>query len=197
MPRGGHGGGWSDGEFMKRLLMALMLMVAGMRLDAQSPAAVVWSGVVTSKSPVAPGTAITVRLSARIASGWHLYSITQGPGGPFPTRIELAAGQPFTLGGPIHASDPTTRFDPNFNIKVQMYDSTAVFMVPVRVSQSAARGAATVTVTARYQVCSATLCMPPHTDTVTVPLTVGPSAGMSAAPTVSPTEPARMPGRTA
>jgi DsbC/DsbD-like thiol-disulfide interchange protein len=162
---------------MRRLLVALIAVVVGVPADAQSPTSVAWSAVMTSKNPVAAGSTITVRLSAKIASGWHLYSITQGPGGPFPTRIELAAGQSFALGGPIRASAPATRFDPNFNINVQMYDGSATFTLPLRVSQSAAPGPATVTVTARYQVCSATLCMPPHTDTVTVPVTVGPAAG--------------------
>jgi DsbC/DsbD-like thiol-disulfide interchange protein len=174
---------------MRRVLLAL-LMVASARAGAQARP-IAWTAVVTTKGPVAPGSTISVRLSATISSGWHLYSITQGAGGPTPTRIELAAGQPFALAGPIRASAPSTRFDPNFGIDVQMYSSSASFILPIRVSPAAPPGPATVTVTARYQVCSETLCMPPHTDTVTAPLSVGPSAGTPASPTAAPAVPTR------
>ena len=135
-------------------------------------APVVWTAAPTWTDPVAPGATVTVRLSARINPGWHLYSITQGPGGPVATRIELAPGQPFVLGGAVDGSAPVTRFDANFGIEVQMYDGSATFTVPFRVAREALPGPAMVTLTARYQACNATLCMPPHTDKVTVPLTV-------------------------
>jgi DsbC/DsbD-like thiol-disulfide interchange protein len=152
---------------------ALIALLVGLSVSVMAQTApVVWTAAPTWTDPVAPGATVTVRLSAKINPGWHLYSITQQPGGPVATRIDLAPGQAFILGGAVDGSTPVTRFDANFNIEVQMYDGSATFTVPVRVTREALPGPATVTVTARYQACNATLCMPPHTDKVTVPLTV-------------------------
>jgi DsbC/DsbD-like thiol-disulfide interchange protein len=152
------------------VLIALLVSLSVSVMAQTAP--VVWRAAPTWTDPVAPGATVTIRLSARINPDWHLYSITQGPGGPVATRIDLAPGQPFILGGAVEGSAPVTRFDANFGIEVQMYDGSATFTVPVRVSREALPGPATVTVTARYQACNATLCIPPHTDKVTVPLTV-------------------------
>jgi DsbC/DsbD-like thiol-disulfide interchange protein len=137
---------------------------------------VVWTATAGPARPVAAGSTITVRLTARIDTGWHVYSITQGAGGPVPTRIALAPGQAFALIDMVHGPKPTTRFDNNFGINVETYDDTADFALQVRVGPAAAVGADTLAITARYQACSASLCLPPRTETVSVPVQVVRSA---------------------
>jgi hypothetical protein len=70
----------------------------------------------------------------------------------------------------------TKRFDPNFGLNVETYDAQATFAVPVRVAADAPRGATNLTLTARFQTCNATLCLPPHTERVAVPITISAAA---------------------
>jgi thiol:disulfide interchange protein DsbD len=162
---------------LKALLCAVPMLAAGPSAAAQAQhRPIAWTGSASSTHPVAPGTTITVKLSARVDSGWHLYSMTQGAGGPLPTKIDVATGQPFTLGGPVRGPAPVKRFDQNFAINVEMYDGGPTFQVPVHVSRKAPPGATELILTARYQVCSATLCMPPYTERVKIPLTVATAA---------------------
>jgi thiol:disulfide interchange protein DsbD len=117
---------------------------------------------------------VTVRLTATIDDGWHLYSTTQPPGGPVPTRIAVASPG-FLLDGTVQFPKPSVHPDPNFGINVETYESTVTFTVPVRVDRAAPPGADTVVVTARYQACNATLCLPPQTAKVPVVLQVAKS----------------------
>jgi hypothetical protein len=146
---------------------------------AQNP--VVWS-VGAPSGPVARGAVVVVHLTARIEGGWHMYSLTQPPGGPVPARIAVAPDQPFTLAEAIVGPTVDKRFDPNFGINVETYDAQATFVVPIRVAPNAPRGHASVALTARFQTCNATLCLPPRTEHLTVPITIAAAAAPAVAP---------------
>ncbi len=147
-------------------------------LRAQTP--VHWTA--TSAGKVAPGATVSAQIAAAIYPGWHVYALTQGPGGPIATRITLAAGQPFTLQGDPTGPAPHTEFDPNFGIQVEEYEEQAAFTVPVAVGSAAPVGKDSIVVRARYQVCNASLCLPPRTESVAVPVTVA-TTGKKSAPT--------------
>ena len=55
-------------------------------------------------------------LNAEIEAGWHLYSIEQPTGGPFPTKVTVAEDTPFKIEGKIQTPEPITKLDPNFKI---------------------------------------------------------------------------------
>jgi thiol:disulfide interchange protein DsbD len=154
-----------------RVSSAVVLMVGiGQSLAAQeSP--VTWTLVPSASTVVAGGT-VTATLTASISSGWHLYSLTQGPGGPIPTRISVAGGPIFVLADSIRAPAPESAMDPNFGIVVETYEGTTTFTIPVRVAQTAKAGHDTLAVTARYEACNASVCLPPRIATVTTPVTV-------------------------
>jgi thiol:disulfide interchange protein DsbD len=137
---------------------------------AQNP--VTWTATSSSKSVAAGGTA-SVKLSATIEEGWHIYSITQPAGGPNPTRITVPDSQPFALGGDIKpVAPPAVAFDQNFNINVETYEKGAGFTVPVKVDKDAKPGTQKIHVNARYQVCNATSCLPPKTVKLTADVKV-------------------------
>ena len=48
----------------------------------------------------------------------------------------------------------------------------AQFVLPVSVAAGTAAGKRTLSVEARYQVCNATICLPPETITLKVPVTI-------------------------
>jgi DsbC/DsbD-like thiol-disulfide interchange protein len=143
-------------------------LVIGLALLGLKP--VTWTGAV-APAQVAAGGMVNVRLTAAIDDGWHLYSTTQPPGGPVPTRIAVASPR-FALEGSLAFPKPSVHADPNFGINVETYETGVTFTVPVRVDKAAPVGTDTVVVTARYQACNATLCLPPQTAMVAVPVKV-------------------------
>ncbi len=161
---------------MKRPVFAVLVAAAPLvawyaPAEAQTRP-VMWAASASPAGPVAPGAVVRVRLTATVDPGWHLYSLTQGAGGPIPTRIRLAADQPFQLADSIQAPGPTKSFDPNFGIPVEMYNGTVQFVLPVRVSRDARSGIDSIAVETRFQACDATLCMPPRTERIAVPVAV-------------------------
>jgi thiol:disulfide interchange protein len=105
------------------------------------------------------------KLKATIEGDWHLYAVEQPEGGPLPTRITVPEGLPFQIKGKIASPAPITKFDPNFGIETKSFAKSAEFDVPLEFS-----GAGKVddlALNVRYQVCNATLCLPPKTVKVT------------------------------
>jgi thiol:disulfide interchange protein DsbD len=150
----------------------LALSVALLSQAQPIPDPVRWSLAQATQRPVTRGSTVTLKLSADIRDGWHLYSIAQPPGGPIATEISLPPDQPFTFAKPIEASKPHVIYDPTFEMPVQLYTDKAEFLLPVKVATDAQSGAQTVTVNARYQSCNDAICLPPRTSKVTLALQV-------------------------
>jgi len=157
------------------LVAVALFSLAAATAGAQDPVKWTTSQVGTA---VAGGTA-SVKLVAAIEEGWHIYSLTQGPGGPTPSRITLPDSQPFALAGTIKADAPDVQFDKNFGINVETYEHAATFTVPVAVDKSAKPGAQQVRVNTRYQVCNASMCLPPKTVKLAVDVKVKGKSGKS------------------
>jgi len=157
--------------------------------SAQSPVTVSAS---VSPTTVAPGGKGTAKLTANIAAPWYMYSITQGSGGPIPTRITIDPG-PFTIGA-VSGPKPKVKFDENFKINTESYSGSATFSVPFTVAPDAPEGAQTLTIGIRFQVCNDNVCLPPRTLKASAEVTIGtaktaasPSPSETPSPTVSPT----------
>ncbi|MBZ5724047.1 MAG: protein-disulfide reductase DsbD N-terminal domain-containing protein [Acidobacteriia bacterium] len=154
---------------MKSLVCAALL--AGV-LRAAAPDPVAWKLQDAPAKPVKPGARFTVKVVARIQEGWHLYSLKPLAEGPIPTRIWLAAGQPFELAGAIKANEPEVLQDPSFNMEVELYEGEAAFVLPVRAAAGAAGGAQNLVVSASYQTCNNKVCLPPKIVKVEVPVAI-------------------------
>jgi DsbC/DsbD-like thiol-disulfide interchange protein len=142
------------------LLAAATVLLAG-TAGAQDP--VKWTVKPVAATATAGGQA-SVKLVATIEDGWHIYSLTQGPGGPTPTKVTLPEGQPFTLGGAIKSADePDVKFDENFGINIETYERGAEFTIPITVDKATKAGPQKILVNARYMVCNASTCMPTKT----------------------------------
>lgn len=102
-------------------------------------------------------------LSVAIKDGWHLYSTTQPPGGPVPTRISFPSGSAITQAGEIKSDTPKKAMDPSFGIETETFTGSAKFVIPVKVAQGPAG------VQVRFQVCNDRLCLPPSTAKLTIP----------------------------
>lgn len=131
---------------------------------------VTWSA--TAPKSAAPGSTVPIALVANIDDGWHLYSTTQPSGGPIPTRIVVGPSRIFEASGGLSFPKPTVAPDPNFGINVETYQRTVTFTVPVHVAANAKPGIDTLAIQARFQACNASLCLPPKTQTISIPVTV-------------------------
>lgn len=155
---------------------------------AQSPVSMSMSVTPTSVPAGGKGTA---RITASISGDWHMYSLTQGAGGPIPTRISIADGI-FKMGTPS-GPRPVVKMDPNFQINTETYSGSPTFSVPFTVSADAPEGQQNLDVSVRYQVCNDTTCLPPKTVKLAAAVTIlagkatgSPTASPSSSPTASP-----------
>jgi thiol:disulfide interchange protein DsbD len=159
-------------------LAAIAAVTLGAATTAQAQDPVKWTATPAAKT-VAPGAKAAIKLDATIEDGWHIYSITQGPGGPVPTRITVPKDQPFTLDAKtkIKGNPPVAKFDENFGIQVETHENNAEFVVPVVVEKNAKSGAQKGQVSVRYQVCNESMCLPAKTKKVDVTLNVKGKSG--------------------
>ena len=130
--------------------------------------------VVGGSSPrdVVSGRTVPITLQAEIAKGWHIYSLTQKPGGPIPLRLELVGGADVVVRGVINAPKPERTFDKNFGIETELYSGTARFTIPVGVPGHSLAGIRRFQIAARYQVCSDRVCLPSHTEKLDVAIRI-------------------------
>jgi DsbC/DsbD-like thiol-disulfide interchange protein len=138
-----------------------------------SISAVRWT-LVGGDSPreVVSGRTTPVTLRADIAKGWHIYSLTQKPGGPIPLNIRLVGAGNVVIRGLINAPKPERTFDKNFGIETEVYSGNPRFTIPIGVTGRSLTGIRRFQIAAHYQVCSATLCLPARTDRVDVALRI-------------------------
>ncbi len=167
--------------FEKFVLVAIAMFSFAGWTFGQNPVSVSMS---VSPSSVPAGGNGTARISATIESGWHLYSISQGRGGPIPTRISLADG-PFKMTG-VSGPRPAVKLDPNFGINTETYSGSAAFVIRFAAARDAAEGPQTLDASIRYQVCNDSLCLPPKTVKLASPVTITAAKG-KATPTLTPT----------
>jgi thiol:disulfide interchange protein len=158
-----------------------LLFSAALAAFAQNPVSL---SISVSPNIIPAGSKGTAKVTASIGGGWHMYSVTQGAGGPNPTRISIEGG-PFKMNG-VSGPRPRVQMDPNFNINTETYEGSATFTIPFTVAADAGPGAQDLTVNVRFQVCNDSTCLPPKTVKVSAPVTIG-SGKASPTPTVSPT----------
>jgi thiol:disulfide interchange protein DsbD len=162
---------------MNKLAYLLLLMPAIAGRHTLSIRPVRWS-IVPSTSPlrVVPGRTVPLSVQANIAKGWHIYSLTQKPGGPIPLSIKLVDAADVVVRGVIKAPQPERTFDKNFGVETELYSGTARFTIPVGVPGHSLGGFRKFHVSVRYQVCSETLCLPARTEKLAVVLLIAEKA---------------------
>ena len=126
----------------------------------------------------APGGKVVLKLTAKLAEGWHLYSPTTPKGGPIVTTISLA-DSPVIESYKLFEPKPDRRPDANFGIDTETFEGDVGFVFEALVKNSAAAGPVELTANVRYQACTSKECRPPKKKTAVATLTV--AAGAAAA----------------
>ena len=121
---------------------------------------------------VVSGRTVPITVQADIAKGWHIYSLTQKPGGPIGLRLELLGAADVVVRGVIDAPKPERKFDENFGLETELYSGSPRFTIPVGVPGRSLTGTRRFQIGARYQVCSNKVCLPPRTDSLGVVLRI-------------------------
>ncbi|AFL90466.1 disulfide bond corrector protein DsbC [Terriglobus roseus DSM 18391] len=144
------------------LAAILALSAFGAAANAQRPYEVVkWNATVTKST----ATSASVALTATIQEGWHVYALSQPPGGPTPLRITIPATAPFTLQTPVAESKVIRHEDPTFKMETVYYLNTINLTVDLK--KQGSTPTETVPVDVRYQACNDRLCLPPYTAHLT------------------------------
>lgn len=118
-------------------------------------------------------TPTTLELSGHVEEGWHVYALSQKPGGPIPLRVSIEENPVASLAGAPTGSTPETRLDPSFNLETQFYTNSFAVHVPVALKLgSPATADQQIPISIRFQACSTRECKPPKTIHLSVPVEV-------------------------
>lgn len=142
------------------LLVALPALVA-----FTTPTVVTWSAAPARATSRASGQAV-IRVRGNIIERWHVYSMSQKPGGPKPLAFELERTDGFSIGS-VKAPAPQNGYDAQFKMATETYSGSPEFLIPIR-WKSLPSGTTTLHLIVRYQACSDKLCLPPRKEALAV-----------------------------
>ena len=120
--------------------------------------------VAATVEPAAGGKPATLVVTATLEEGWHLYALTQKPGGPKATRIVVDAtsawlpSAPFVPDSPPHVRT-ITDVPAWKGLQVEEHEGTVVWRAPLE--PNAAGAGARVSGSISVQMCRETSCSPP------------------------------------
>ena len=129
-----------------------------------------WSAEAAPRA-VRPGERVAARLHAEVEEGWYMYALDSPAGQPLSVSLDsLPAGIDTT--GTLRQSDPTQKYDPNFEADAFFYEDSAEVRAGLRVGKEVEPGTYVVGGSVRYMVCSDQMCMPPTTKPVSMTIEV-------------------------
>lgn len=150
-------------------LAVLMAVACSTSYAAKAP--VQWHMKTPPPKVLKAGTKFNLSLQGQIDAGWHLYALEEPQGGPVATVIGLTEGDPADLLR-VEQGKPKLLPDPLFNLPTGFFENTAEFTLHLQIVKDAPSGTSSLHVMVHYQSCNDRICLPPHTDTVDVPITV-------------------------
>ena len=169
-------------------MLALCAGAAPRAVHAQGERPVHWTAVAPRRA-VAPNDTVRLTLRASIDEFFHMYSTTQGAGGPVRTAVELLPSPDWTRVGTLRVPPPDTIPDRNFGIMSEVYSDSVVFGLALLRSTIARSNGESPRVAVRFQVCTTTYCLPARTDTIIVPVVLSTTSATASAPVAVPASP--------
>lgn len=167
---------------MTRKLIHLFLSVclASLHMGAQKLSPITWETSVENNTP----DHATVKFSAAIENGWHLYSLNLPDGGPNSTSITFDLPDGVVTEGELTPSRPTIeKFDPIFNLKLSWWDSSVNFTQQLSITDGKAHE---INGTIFFQACNDQTCISPQKVPFTVTVGTGEMVTAAEEPQVQP-----------
>lgn len=145
--------------------LILLLLAAAGALRAQENPNVAWK-LLTPTLTGKPGDVVEVKVEAKIASGWKMYSTKGYPdsllAAPQATEITVGESSLLTRSGSIKGTRPERHYDEGFETETEYWKGTATLTIPVKISKKATTGQeAKGWVNFYFQTCDASVCLPP------------------------------------
>jgi thiol:disulfide interchange protein len=103
-------------------------------------------------------------VTATIKSTWHIYSLTQAPGGPIPTTIKVSETPGVRLLGLFQAATPPhkgTQPEAFKDLVIETHEGTATWFVPIEITAGTDPAQLVIRGQVNAQPCTADSCMPP------------------------------------
>jgi DsbC/DsbD-like thiol-disulfide interchange protein len=144
-------------------LLAMALAGISTTGSAEPDASIVqWNAELAPGQPVRAGARTTLLLSGEIPDGWHVYALTQPPGGPIALKVSLDDAETGRITGNIQAPAPLKKRDRALDLETQTYSGALQLAVPVSLRDGLPGGPHEIRVSVRYQSCSDRECRPPR-----------------------------------
>lgn len=111
----------------------------------------------------AGGTSGRLFITATIERGWHIYSLTQPPGGPVATAIQVSPPPGIRVVGPFQPSvAPEKKQEAVFdNLTVESHQGTVTWYAPIEVPPNVDLTSLRISGQVTVQPCDANSCLPP------------------------------------
>lgn len=149
---------------------------------------IAWKATVTDNAVASA----TIKITAVIDDGWHLYSLDLPEDGPNATTIDFDLPQGVTLDGRLVPSKkPTEKYDEMFALNLSWWEHSVTFTQKVRIADEKTH---TVGISVSFQGCDDQTCIAPKTQQLEAEVGTGPEAVKEA---VADTVAAALPGESA
>jgi hypothetical protein len=123
-----------------------------------------WSAeLVTRNSVLKRDDTATVKSSAEVLDGWHVYAAEQLPDGPTPLRVSLDDDAVAQVSGALSGTAPESQYDASFGLVTHFYTHSFTLYLPVRLKARSVVGSQSIPLSVRFQTCNGQVCQPPKT----------------------------------
>jgi thiol:disulfide interchange protein DsbD len=122
------------------------------------------------------GETVKLVLTAIVDEGWHLYSLTQKPGGPEKTVITLAESAIVAKVGTFTGPEPKRVRDTAFDMDVEQHEGKVEFVAPLALKVDAPAGRQKIEGSTHLMLCNAQSCLPPMNLTFVAEFSIEPGA---------------------
>lgn len=147
---------------LRRVEVVLLYLALSAACGAQSANRIVqWSISIPEHKQLSPGAKTTAVVEATIENGWHVYALSQGPGGPTPLTVKIPDNSVFKAAGVPTESKPESIFDKSFDMETQFHKHFFEVKFPLAVKANALLGDQTADIDVRFQTCNDNTCLPP------------------------------------
>ena len=104
-------------------------------------------------------------ITATMKPGWHIYSLTQKPGGPIPSAIKLTPPAGVHVGKTFEPSPPPKKKkEPAFdNLEVELHEGTVTWHATLTLDPGIDPATLSIPGELTVQACDPQSCYPPHT----------------------------------
>jgi thiol:disulfide interchange protein DsbD len=153
--------------FFALLLQAPLLQgpLSGQRLDP-----IQWKAEAAQQNGASGA---LVKVTAAIAPGWHLYSLTT-PRPPIATSIKVLEPEGAAV-LEAYQPDPVRKQDPNFQTETETFEGSPDFYVRLSVPEGA-KGEVKYKLESRFQACDDKQCLPPRRKPIEFAVMLDPAA---------------------